>query len=251
MSPQMQQQQQQQYPQQQQQTFHQKTSSDSSAIFEKVPPPTQDLPNITPMRRGRPTKTDSPPPPTTTEKQSSFDPFDPKHVKSNSIPKTAGFQNSFTPESIPPRVQSAPISQNSSPKPKMATKILQTQPSSPMKEPKKPERTSNIKKLMDELVLKEEVEDEGVSEDSPKMNRGVSSSIEARFNAIKHASRNSTPIKPSPTNSTSNSIPKKNKPAPPPKPARFRSAATTHSAVPDVDDFEHKFPSLEDLDKST
>ncbi|KAI9276505.1 kinase-like domain-containing protein [Sporodiniella umbellata] len=57
-----------------------------------------------------------------------------------------------------------------------------------------------------------------------KMNRNVHSSIEARFAALKNSG-------------------KPKKPLPPPKPARFRS-----NPVP-VEDFEHKFPSLEELDK--
>ena len=201
------------------------------------------------MRRGRPTKTDSPPPPANlntqpaaTNTDKSFDPFDPSHVRNNSVPKAtipqtntppeSGFQNSFTPEEVPPRVQSAPLTTHTTSKPQMATKILQTQPSSPLK--------SN---QMDQLAQEEDTN----NEQSPKMNRGVSSSIEARFMAIKNASRNSTPIKPT---SPSTSTTKKSKPAPPPKPARFRSSAATKPAAPTEEDFEHKFPTLEELDKS-
>ncbi|RCH77782.1 hypothetical protein CU098_000107, partial [Rhizopus stolonifer] len=61
-------------------------------------------------------------------------------------------------------------------------------------------------------------ETEETEETMPKINRNVSSSIEARFMAIKNASRNTQYVKPTPTVSTSTS--KKNKPAPPPKPAR-------------------------------
>lgn len=215
-------------PQQQHYQTYQK-SPESPSIFEKVASPTQEVPNITPMRRGRPSKTESPPAHSVSA-DNAFDPFDPGHVKNSSgPPKTntspiASFQNSFTPDTVPTRVQSAPLAHHVTPKPQMATKILQTQPSSPMK----PERN----------VAPEEEEDS-----EAKINRGVSSSIEERFMAIKNAGRNSIPIKPTPTTSTS----KKNKPAPPPKPARFRSKAT---AVPSVDDFENKFPSLEELDKS-
>jgi fructose-specific phosphotransferase system component IIB len=239
------------------------------------------------MRRGRPTKTDSPPPaantsPVTennnisataakfesgipdTSNNTKYDPFDPSHVRnkaktppatctspvaSNTIP--VGFQNSFTPENTSPitRVQSVPLS---TPKPQLATKILQTQPNSPVK----PERTSSssITSTLEQqktsnssmavATAENDIDEEDEDEGLPKMNKGVSSSIEARFMAIKNASRNSQPIKPSPTTSTNA---KKNKPAPPPKPARFRSTATI---VPSVDDFENKFPSLEDLDKS-
>lgn len=246
---------------------------DSNSIFEKVPAPAQELPKITPMRRGRPTKTESPPPPQAAAPSSekTFDPFDPAHVKSNNTPGkgttsppspanvttqetpvAAGFQNSFTPESVPPRVQSAPLTHHVTPQPQMATKILQSQPNSPLKsttteQHKKPERTS----ISSSETKKTDDDGNESDENSAKINRGVSSSIEARFMAIKNASRNSTPIKPSPSNSTT----KKNKPAPPPKPARFRSAATTttnnnNSTTADVDEFEHKFPSLEDLDKS-
>lgn len=217
-------------------------SSDSSnnSIFEKVASPAQEVPNITPMRRGRPNKTESP---TTNSSpvsaDNTFDPFDPSHAKNSSTPPKANvspiasFQNSFTPENtstVPTRVQSAPLTHHVTPKPQLATKILQTQPSSPMK----PEH--NVPPPQEEEQVDE------VNEHEAKMNRGVSSSIEARFMAIKNAGRNSIPIKPTPTTSTS----KKNKPAPPPKPARFRSKAT----VPSVDDFENKFPSLEELDKS-
>lgn len=267
------------------------------------------------MRRGRPTKTDSPPPPAatvsavtehtnvtpsqakakfesnvpTTSNSTKYDPFDPSHVRSSqnktSTPPPAapspvssnatpvGFQNSFTPgennvgsSSPPARVQSVPLV---TPKPQLATKILQTQPNSPVK----PERTfssSSSKPTSsdkEEKKTEEKVEDDEEEEDEdeglPKMNRGVSSSIEARFMAIKNASRNSQPIHhhnkagPVPTSSTSSAsvgsagtAAKKNKPAPPPKPARFRSNATTTANVPSVDDFENKFPSLEDLDKS-
>ncbi|KAG1102692.1 hypothetical protein G6F42_017327 [Rhizopus arrhizus] len=122
----------------------------------------------------------------------------------------------------------------------MATKILQTQPSSPVTKSTKEDAES---------AAEAEVDNDNDNDDDmmPKMNRGVSSSIEARFMAIKNASRNSNPhpVKPTATTST----PKKNKPAPPPKPARFRSQQTNQQ-VPTVDDFEHKFPSLEDLDKS-
>ncbi|KAI8051709.1 kinase-like domain-containing protein [Thamnidium elegans] len=248
-------------PQQQQQqyTYHQKSSSDSSSIFEKVPSPAQEVPNITPMRRGRPTKAEGSPisasaSATTTNNnfttnENTFDPFDPSHVSKSSTPHRpsspslpassssppAAFQNSFTPENIgtPTRVQSAPVTHHVTPKPQMATKILQTQPSSPVKPAAEP-------------VAAEQKE---VNDDLPKINRTVSSSIEARFMAIKNASRNSnnsSPVVVKPTASTSST--KKNKPTPPPKPARFRSAAKV--VVPTVDDFENKFPSLEELDKS-
>lgn len=279
---QYQQQQQEQYHQQQQNHHAKSASVDSNSIFEKVPAPAQELPKITPMRRGRPTKTESPPPQpqqaAAPSSEKTFDPFDPAHVKSNNTPGkgttttttspspptnattqetpvAAGFQNSFTPESVPPRVQSAPLTHHVTPQPQMATKILQSQPNSPLKsatteQPKKPERTS----ISSSETKKTDDDGNESDENSAKINRGVSSSIEARFMAIKNASRNSTPIKPSPSNSTT----KKNKPAPPPKPARFRSAATTtttttnnnNSTTADVDEFEHKFPSLEDLDKS-
>ncbi|CAO3641681.1 unnamed protein product [Mucor fragilis] len=198
--------------------------------------------------------------PTTTTSQ--LDPFDPSHVgkasppaappsaTSDAVPTAttntlpASSQNSFIPESTktstspPPRVQSAPITQHVTPKPQMATKILQTQPNSPVTKPVN-EESNPAEARVDE--------DEDQDEMMPTINRGVSSSIEARFMAIKNASRNSNPhpVKPTATNST----PKKNKPAPPPKPARFRSQQTNQQ-VPTVDDFEHKFPSLEDLDKS-
>ncbi|CAO3641669.1 unnamed protein product [Mucor fragilis] len=271
---------------QQQQYQSTPTSSDNGSIFEKVPSPAQELPSITPMRRGRPTKpertsTQSPVAENAapTAATSQFDPFDPSHVgkasppaappsaTSDAVPTStattatttttttttntlpASFQNSFIPEptksstSPPPRVQSAPITQHVTPKPQMATKILQTQPNSPV--------TKSVKEESNPAVTEMQVDEDNDNEDEdemmPKMNRGVSSSIEARFMAIKNASRNSNPhpVKPTATNST----PKKNKPAPPPKPARFRSQQTNQQ-VPTVDDFEHKFPSLEDLDKS-
>ncbi|KAK4518377.1 uncharacterized protein ATC70_001730 [Mucor velutinosus] len=265
---------------QQQQYQSTPTSSDSGSIFEKVPPPTQELPTITPMRRGRPTKPErtsihSPViengAPNTTSTQ--FDPFDPLHVEKTSPPPPvsattatsdatptttmpASFQNSFIPEptkssasplptnSPPPRVQSAPITQHVTPKPQMATKILQTQPNSPV--------TKSVKEESNPAAAAIQMDGDNDNEDDvddmmPKMNRGVSSSIEARFMAIKNASRNSNPHPVKPTSTTS--TPKKSKPAPPPKPARFRSQQTNQQ-VPTVDDFEHKFPSLEDLDKS-
>ncbi|GAA5811264.1 hypothetical protein MFLAVUS_004697 [Mucor flavus] len=259
----------QQQQQQQQYTYHQKSSSDSSSIFEKVASPAQEVPNVTPMRRGRPTKGDGSPASasastTTTNNnfstnENTFDPFDPSHVSKSNTPQrpsssspssspslpvssssppppppAAAFQNSFTPENVgtPTRVQSAPVTHHVTPKPQMATKILQTQPSSPVKPAAEP-------------VAAEEVNNE-----LPKINRTVSSSIEARFMAIKNASRNSNSTSPpaavNPTASTSST--KKNKPTPPPKPARFRSAAKV--VLPTVDDFENKFPSLEELDKS-
>lgn len=221
------------------------------------------------MRRGRPTKGDGSPASasastTTTNNnfstnENTFDPFDPSHVSKSNTPQrpsssspssspslpvssssppppppAAAFQNSFTPENVgtPTRVQSAPVTHHVTPKPQMATKILQTQPSSPVKPAAEP-------------VAAEEVNNE-----LPKINRTVSSSIEARFMAIKNASRNSNSTSPpaavNPTASTSST--KKNKPTPPPKPARFRSAAKV--VLPTVDDFENKFPSLEELDKS-
>ncbi|KAL9537909.1 hypothetical protein MBANPS3_011354 [Mucor bainieri] len=258
------------FGQQQQPYQSTRASSDSGSIFEKVPSPAQELPSITPMRRGRPTKpettsTESPVAEnaTPTSSTSQFDPFDPSHVKKASSPPPASatsdattttlpasFQNSFIPEptksttSPPPRVQSAPITQHVTPKPQMATKILQTQPNSPV-----------TKSVQDPAPAAAATADNQVDEENddddddlmPKMNRGVSSSIEARFMAIKNASRNSNPHPVKPTSTTS--TPKKNKPAPPPKPARFRSQQTNNQ-VPTVDDFEHKFPSLEDLDKT-
>lgn len=240
-----------------------------------MPSPAQELPNITPMRRGRPTKpertsTQSPVVENAAPATSKFDPFDPSHVeKTSSSPPVsaksdttsttytsttlpASFQNSFIPEPVntstsplsttspPARVQSAPITQHVTPKPQMATKILQTQPSSPVTKSTKEDAESAAEAEMDN-------DNDNDDDMMPKMNRGVSSSIEARFMAIKNASRNSNPhpVKPTATTST----PKKNKPAPPPKPARFRSQQTNQQ-VPTVDDFEHKFPSLEDLDKS-
>jgi hypothetical protein len=121
----------------------------------------------------------------------------------------------------------------------MATKILQTQPNSPVTA-----ADDQPGKKPDDQVENDGDEDEDEDEGMPKMNRGVSSSIEARFMAIKNASRNSNqhPVKPTTTVSSGS---KKNKPTPPPKPARFRS-----QQVPSVDDFENKFPSLEELDKS-
>ncbi|CAO3645729.1 unnamed protein product [Cunninghamella blakesleeana] len=63
-------------------------SDNSPSIFEKVPAQPQQLPNITPMRRGRPTRQEnrlsgSPVPvsSTTSASSSSYDPFDPSHVK--------------------------------------------------------------------------------------------------------------------------------------------------------------------------
>lgn len=250
------------------------------------------------MRRGRPTKSDrlstqSPVVENSVPVTKSFDPFDPSHVNKASPPIAvataastttttntttttptttlpASFQNSFIPEptisststssatSPPPRVQSAPITQHVTPKPQMATKILQTQPNSPVTKSTK----EDVKNATDEnksniVENKNEYDEDGDDDNNddddndddvmPKMNRGVSSSIEARFMAIKNASRSGAahPVKPTTTTST----PKKNKPAPPPKPARFR-LQQTNQQVPSVDDFEHKFPSLEDLDKS-
>ncbi|KAI8332717.1 kinase-like domain-containing protein [Choanephora cucurbitarum] len=210
--------------------------SDNPSIFEKIPMPAQEVPTITPMRRGRPTKP---------ENREAYDPFDPSHVSKHHpsspppLPNHGSptFQNSFQPESPPTRVQSAPLTHHTTPKPQMATKILQTQPLA-----------------RDEPVQEDEVEVK--DETMPRINRNVSSSIEARFNAIKNASRN-TPIHPIPTVSTSTG--KKNKPAPPPKPARFRTHQRTVSSstateeplsASSVDEFEHKFPSLEDLDKT-
>jgi hypothetical protein len=236
------------------------------------------------MRRGRPTKPERSPGSPVVENHTpskTFDPFDPTHVNKSASPPPpssqtatppASFQNSFIPEPssstsfkktptaststsfknttssssssfkntsatssspAPSRVQSAPLTHHMTPKPQMATKILQTQPNSPVTAEDQPE-----KKVEDQ-----EKSEEDDDQDMPKMNRGVSSSIEARFMAIKNASRNNSshPVKPTPSVSSS----KKNKPTPPPKPARFRS-----QQVPSVDDFEHKFPSLEELDKS-
>ncbi|KAI8078154.1 kinase-like domain-containing protein [Gilbertella persicaria] len=188
------------------------------AIFEKISSPAQELPHITPMRRGRPTK------PERNSTQESYDPFDPSHMNKQSttttttpppppplpVHESSTFQNSFIPEtssssppssssSPPSRVQSAPLTHHTAPKPQMATKILQSQPNSPV--------SSN-----------QQQETEETEESMPKINRNVSSSIEARFMAIKNASRNTQYVKPTPTVSTSTS--KKNKPAPPPKPAR-------------------------------
>ncbi|KAI8637536.1 kinase-like domain-containing protein [Parasitella parasitica] len=263
------------FAQQQQQQQHQYQSTPTSAgdgsIFEKVPSPSQELPHITPMRRGRPTKSermpaDNPVQVNSASATDAFDPFDPAHVgKSSTPPATAtnasidtdsttshaSFQNSFMPPesskssssssktSPPPRVQSAPITQHVTPKPQMATKILQTQPSSPMLKSFKEDFKPPVEGTEDK---------EGDSDDDmPQINRGVSSSIEARFMAIKKASRNSGSHTTKPPATTS--APKKSKPAPPPKPARFRSQQTNQQ-VPSVDDFEHKFPSLEELDKS-
>ena len=137
----------------------------------------------------------------------------------------------------------------------MATKILQTQPNSPVTKSTKEDIKNVVDGNKDNILENKKEHDAGEDNDDdnddddvmPKMNRGVSSSIEARFMAIKNASRSGAahPVKPTTTTST----PKKNKPAPPPKPARFRSQQTNQQ-VPSVDDFEHKFPSLEDLDKS-
>ncbi|KAI8366192.1 kinase-like domain-containing protein [Blakeslea trispora] len=240
------------------------------SIFEKIPMPAQDLPNITPMRRGRPTK-----PERATAAEPHYDPFDPSHVskhhhQSQPSPSMSSppplpthgsptFQNSFQPEPSsppPPRVQSVPLTHHTTPKPQMATKILQTQPV--VSTIDKPDEA-----LEGERGEDEKVEEKAKDENMPRMNRGVSSSIEARFNAIKNASRNTTTtttaaaanVKPIPTVSTSTG--KKNKPAPPPKPARFRthqrnvsSSTATEEPSSSVDEFEHKFPSLEDLDKT-
>ncbi|OBZ82792.1 Serine/threonine-protein kinase ppk30 [Choanephora cucurbitarum] len=221
--------------------------SDNPSIFEKIPMPAQEVPTITPMRRGRPTKPE--------KNEAPYDPFDPSHVSKHhpSSPpplpthESPTFQNSFQPGSPPTRVQSAPLTHHTTPKPQMATKILQTQPMASEK-PDEPVHDDEEKKKM-------EVKDETM----PRINRNVSSSIEARFNAIKNASRNTPihPVKPIPTVSTSTG--KKNKPAPPPKPARFRTHQRTVSSstateeplsASSVDEFEHKFPSLEDLDKT-
>ncbi|KAI8971698.1 kinase-like domain-containing protein [Mycotypha africana] len=345
------------------------TSSDN-VIFEKIPPPAQEIPHITPMRRGRPVKpersalnndtTNSPAisnsntvsPNTTSKNAAIFDPFDPNHVSKNanlssgisspapSSAPTNSFQNSFTPTSpiysttakssniatkattsintdkassevsdtmrspSPSRAQSAPIIEE--PKPQMATRILLTQPSTPIttttttesknqhKQPEhainKKEEQSAAKPINDRVEMQESrPEKEYVPEttdnssNSARLSRSVSASIEERFMAIKNASRNNhQSIKTSTIspvmNHSSNDLhkekidntsvstvssqepPKKSKPAPPPKPARFRSASNAKAAfrpeennqnnTPSVDDFEHKFPSLEDLDKA-
>ncbi|CAO3688684.1 unnamed protein product [Rhizopus stolonifer] len=142
---------------------------ESPNLFEKVPMPQPDLPNITPMRRGRPTKASE-----------TYDPFDPAHVSSKS-----------------PSLQS-----NKSPS-------VQSQ------EPTPPTMHS-FQNSFDSTSEE--------TEEKVKMNRNVSLNIEARFTALKNAG-------------------KSKKPLPPPKPARFRA-----NPVP-AEDFEHKFPSLEELDK--
>lgn len=239
------------------------------------------------MRRGRPTKPErTTEPPTATKEvpspqpvvqKKSADPFAPTDKTSapSSSPPSTSFQNNFVSELVsspPPRVKSAPILVT--PKPQMATKILQTQPNSPVHKdkapevlkkkpstsslhpssevPKKPSKSSLVvneeEKSFTAKQLAERFEKLDKKEDTaglPKLNRGVSSSIEARFMAIQQKTAatndNGPVVRPSPTNSTT----KKNKPAPPPKPSRFRT--TPNDAV---DEFENKFPSLEDLDKS-
>ncbi|KAI7898850.1 kinase-like domain-containing protein [Cokeromyces recurvatus] len=245
----------------------------NSSIFEKMPSPAQEVPNIKPMRRGRPTSTKE-------QNSSTFDPFDPNNhtsstpspVQSTATTLPESFQNSFTSfnkqtSSPPSRVHSAPLSNNDNPNPspkpmkKKATtatananattaKVIHTQPVKPVlnmqeekikekEEVKEPRPTVSTNKI----INKKSVNDNDKDDDSimPKINKNVSSSIEARFMAIKNATRN---------NNTPPIVNKKTKPAPPPKPARFRSTQkANNNHEPSVDDFENKFPSLEELDK--
>jgi serine/threonine protein kinase len=154
-----------------------------------------------------------------TSSTESYDPFDISNFKSKyrrPVPPkkeqdektdsnaSFGFQNNFTTaDSAPSKVETTPIKVQTTCQPQVATKV----------------KTGNTQ------------EDED-KENSVKLNKNVSSSIEARFQAIKNAGQQP---------------PKKSKPAPPPKPARFRSAKTTE---PSIDDFENKFPSLEELDRN-
>ncbi|KAI8882491.1 kinase-like protein [Backusella circina FSU 941] len=267
------------------------TNGNGPSIFEKMPTSPAAMPDIKPMRRGRPTKPEntpsssstysnnnsindnnnnrnnsnnipssssSPPPlpshsvplstdqspspskaspsppaaPTSTPNDTnhknthstssteSYDPFDISNFKSKyrrpaPPPKkdeektdTFGFQNNFTTaDSAPSRVETTPIKLHSTPQPQVATKV----------------KTGN---------KEEEQKEEEDKENSVKLNKNVSSSIEARFQAIKNAGQQ--PVK-------------KAKPAPPPKPARFRSSKTVE---PSIDEFENKFPSLEELDRN-
>ncbi|CAO3699790.1 unnamed protein product [Rhizopus microsporus] len=151
------------------------TYYENSNLFEKVSANhyQSELPHITPMRRGRPTKS-----------VDSYDPFDPAHVNKTSpsaaqpVSPIASFQNNFD--------------------------------------------TVNSSQEKQQQQKEEKVEEE--KKEEVKINKKVSSSIEARFTALKNASKGKKPL-------------------PPPKPAKFRSNPVA------VDDFEHKFPSLEELDK--
>jgi serine/threonine protein kinase len=166
-------------------------------IFEKVSNVSQQkLPDIKPMRRGRPTSStaSSPatlparsPEPASLKKETDYDPFDTSHFSGKPAKTTpsspASFQNNFTTSDSAP--SNIPITVHATPLPQLATRV-QTQ-------------------------------------NKAIINKKVSSDIEARFNAIK-----SVATKPA-------------KPAPPPKPARFRSNQI---------EFKEKFPSVEELKKS-
>ncbi|KAI8992564.1 kinase-like domain-containing protein [Pilobolus umbonatus] len=259
---------------------HKSPEPENVSIFENISMPVPEAPVITPMRRGRPTKNDKPlnadhqgsPDPHGNFKSNhqhsnsgsstgsnKYDPFDPAYVRNGHATTSTettdnnlnSFQNSFTMDtndSHPSRVQSAPASRHTTPIAQTAVRI-QTQPNSPKTASPVVIPTKSVSgKLHNKNLISVEDDNE------PKMNKRVSSSIEARFMAIKNASRSNspgdsilnktpTPVKPSPT--VSQTL-KKNKPIPPPKPARFRSNPT---AVPNLDEFENKFPSLEDLDR--
>lgn len=225
------------------------------------------------MRRGRPTKSTPPPPvndasspPLDHQSTAAFDPFDPSQVdkKISSPPlSSSAFLNSFTPESQRDSFQNSFVPEpkrssfqkifvpQSSPKRdtsysycvpetkeyELATSELKvTHHSTPQPQIATIVDSAKVEVENQPILDKQQVEEE--EEDKmPTINRGVSSSIEERFMAIKNASK-SKPL-----------LNKKTKPAPPPKPARLKTHRSEQN-VPSVDDFEHKFPTLEELNKS-
>ncbi|KAI8890479.1 kinase-like protein [Backusella circina FSU 941] len=185
-------------------------------IFEKVTNiPQQRFPDIKPMRRGRPTASD----------------------KSSTASEPATLPARSPVPAISPRNTSASIQKDASYDPfdtnhfSKLNKSAKTTPSSPASfqddftiSDSAPSSIPITVHATPSPQLATRVQTQVNKEEKTVINKKVSSDIEARFNAIK-ASKSSP----------------NSKPAPPPKPARFRS-----NQIP----FKEKFPSVEELKKS-